>query len=144
MRNKPKKVNFTQDSLEKLKPQDKPYTVYDSKTRGLCVIVYPSGTKTFFVYRKPAGAKRPVRVKIGKFNDFPLSGDKSVRERATAINYDLNKGINPVTERKEARKVKETKGATLDYPVIDSEGIIDTMAVSDFKSTSVTRLMRPL
>jgi len=109
-----RRIKFTQDSLERLKPKAKPYPVYDSVTPGLCVIVYPSGTKSFFVYRKPEGTGTPVRVRICRFGELSLSGKGSVRERATEITADLTRGVNPVKERQQARAKAKVKGVTLE------------------------------
>jgi integrase len=98
---------------------------YDAKVRGLAVSVFPSGAKSFLVYRKVNG--KPERITLGKFNpDMPDSREftagldplillgnvpelnvKMARIMATAVNAQLDKGMNPGQAKRKARQDAE-------------------------------------
>jgi integrase len=64
----------------------------------LALTVYPSGKKTFVLYRKLSG--KPERVFIGAFPD--LSPDQA-RQQAEQMNAVVAQGGNPARERREVR-----------------------------------------
>lgn len=116
------KFNFTQSSLAQL-PTPEARTYHgDTGQRGLFLAVLPSGQKTFYVVRKMDG--KTVRVLLGRFDpglpgsrEVPADTDplalvgnaaalnvKMARALASAVNVQLDRGINPAAEKKAARK----------------------------------------
>jgi integrase len=117
-----KKLNFTQSNLAQL-PVPKARTYYgDTGQRALFVAVLPSGQKSFYVVRKVDG--KTVRVLLGRFDpslpnsrEIPADADplalvgnvpalnvKMARALAAAVNLQLDRGQNPATEKRAARK----------------------------------------
>jgi integrase len=92
------RLPFTKKSLDALKPRAKRYHVRDDTIRGLSLTVYPSGKKTFFLYRKLAG--KPERVFIGAYPD--LTPDQA-RTSAERLNGVIAQGGNPARERRQIR-----------------------------------------
>ena len=84
------KLNFTQKALDALSPQPQRYYVHDTKIRGLCLSVFPSGTKTFMLYRKVND--RPVRITLGRFDDLTI---EQARKQAEGFNNEIAQGNNP-------------------------------------------------
>ena len=84
------KLNFTQKALDGLSPQPQRYYVHDTKIRGLCLSVFPSGTKTFMLYRKVND--RPVRITLGRFDDLTI---EQARKQAEGFNNEIAQGNNP-------------------------------------------------
>jgi integrase len=68
----------------------------DSKVRGLQLLVYPSGRKTFFLYRKVKG--RPERILIGPYPDISI---EQARGKASGLNEAIARGENPAEERRQ-------------------------------------------
>ncbi|ASZ13269.1 site-specific integrase [Chitinophaga pendula] len=93
------KINFRKDALDGLVGQGKRYTVFDAKTPSLCLIVYPSNAKTFFLYRNVKG--RPKRIKIGRYPDLSV---ENARKEAARLNGLIALGRDPHEERKAERK----------------------------------------
>lgn len=92
--------NFTKRSLEALEVKADRYQIMDATTRGLGVLVLPSGQKSFFHVRKIEG--RPVRRTLGTVGELPLD---SARGKADELNSELAKfkandceGPNPITQ----------------------------------------------
>jgi integrase len=100
---KDRKRNFTKDFIASLPlpSKGKRCSYYDTKSRGLGVCIFPSGKKTFFVYRKIDG--KPERIKIG---DIKGSGDlktlsiENIRDKADAINALIGEGGNPAQNKR--------------------------------------------
>jgi integrase len=93
--------NFTKKYIEALVADDKRITVYDQKTRGLGILVQPTGTKSFFWFRKVAG-KGDWR----KIGEFPAVTVEQARIKANEHNANLAKwkgadydGPNPFERR---------------------------------------------
>ena len=70
----------------------------DAQTRGFAVAVYPTGAKTFILYRKVQG--RPERILIGRWPDLPV---EEARKMADRMNGAIAKGENPAEERRQTR-----------------------------------------
>jgi len=73
-------------TVEKLKPRDERYDVYDAALRGFGVRVATSGTKTWFVMRRVDG--RMVRASVGRYPEMTLGdarvkGERMLREMAS-------------------------------------------------------------
>ncbi len=73
-------------------------THFDTRTRGLMVVVTPGGTKTFYVRRKVNG--RSERICIGRFSDWSV---ERARGRADEINASIGRGENPAEMRRAKR-----------------------------------------
>ena len=73
-------------------------TYYDTQVTGLCVRVYPTGKKVFYVYRKVHG--RPERIKLDTFGTITVP---QARELAHAVNIQVAQGLSPTALRQEAR-----------------------------------------
>lgn len=94
------RINFTKATLLAL-PTPAPgkrATYYDTKTRGLNLVVTDAGTKTFYLRRKLKGASE--RVVIGRFPDFTI---EQARGKAGEINSAFSIGKNPADLRRLAK-----------------------------------------
>ncbi len=90
------KVNFTKGNLENISLPEKKYTMYhDEKTPGLVLRVYPSGVKSFFLYRWTDG--KPEYVSIGR---YPSVTPDQARRRAAGFNADIGAGKNPAEQKR--------------------------------------------
>lgn len=77
--------NFTKNSLESVPtPDKKRRTVYDSKTRGLGLLIQPTGHRSFFWFRKVQGY--PRWHTIGPFPDLSV---ENARAKADELNSEL-------------------------------------------------------
>lgn len=94
-----KKINFRKDALDALVGEEKRYAVFDAKTPSLCLYVYPSNAKTFFLYRYVKG--RPKRIRIGRYSDLSI---ENARKEAGRLNGLIALGGDPHEERKEDRQ----------------------------------------
>ena len=95
-----KKVNFTINTLRSLplpKANSRSY-YYDIKTPGLEIMIFPSGTKTFFLYKRVNG--KPEKIKLGRFPEMPP--EQARKQAYEDINL-IAKGINPNKKKKELR-----------------------------------------
>ena len=100
----PKAINkliFTKAALQKLSVSDgkKREYFYDLRTPGLGVMVFPSGTKTFFHYRRVEG--RPEKYTIGKFPQYSV---ENAQREATRLNGEIAQGKNPSSDRRGIRQ----------------------------------------
>ena len=85
-------LQFTKGSIAALPcpEKGKQATWYDTKSRGLCVMVSYSGKKSFDVLRKFKG--KPERILLGRFPDTTVA---MARRRAGELNAQFDAGINP-------------------------------------------------
>jgi integrase len=102
--------NFTKANLDQLKPRLMRYFVIDGKTPNLRLYIYPTGVKTFIVYRKVMG--RPERIKIGRFGDLTI---EQARRKAVEINASIALGGNPNAAKKAERSEVTFKGLYEQY-----------------------------
>lgn len=72
--------------------------VYDTKIRGLELMVTAQGTKSFKVYRKLND--KPVRVTLGKYPEMTI---EQARHAAQKVITEMLKGKNPNEEKKKLR-----------------------------------------
>jgi len=93
------KVNFTKKGLDELFPLEKRYSVCDSKVNSLHLTVYPTGVKTYLLYRRVKGGN-PERIKIGRYDDLSV---EQARKQAVKLNSIIALNGNPSLERKEER-----------------------------------------
>ncbi|KAA2241519.1 site-specific integrase [Chitinophaga agrisoli] len=96
------KIPFKISNLEKLIFQPERYEVADTKTPSLRIAVYPSGVKTFLLYKKVNNV--PQKIKIGRFPD--LSIEQATKE-AKRLLAKITLGHNPQEEKK-AEKLEIT------------------------------------
>jgi len=103
------KVINTDRELYALKPAEARYERAVSKARGLSVLVYPNGCKTFVVrYAADGGERR--RMLIG---DYPSLSLAEARLKAGAVRLDVVSGADPAAERAAVR-VQARFGETLE------------------------------
>lgn len=95
------KLNFNKTNLLNLKLPEKGKIAYyyDKQISGLGIMVFASGTKTFFVYKRVNG--RPDKIKLGRFPQ--LSVEQARKYACTTIN-EINKGIDPKQEKQRIAK----------------------------------------
>lgn len=86
------KINFTRALLNNmaLPEKGKRTTLYDAKSRGLCLIATVTGVKSFYVLRKVKG--KTERVFLGRYPDTSI---EQARKRAGETNSKLDGGTNP-------------------------------------------------
>lgn len=95
-----KHFNFTKRAIEVLEiPESgKRFYLYDTKVRGLELMVTGQGTKSFKVYRRIKD--KPVRVTLGRFPEMTI---EQARKEAQRIINEMNTGLNPNEEKKKLR-----------------------------------------
>jgi len=95
-----KNINFIKKTLDSLKLPDKNkrHYFYDTKIKGLELMVTEQGTKSFKVYRKFNG--KPVRVTLGKYPEMTIENARNEAQRVIA---DMIRGKNPNEEKKNIR-----------------------------------------
>jgi hypothetical protein len=87
-------INFTETALQNLQPQVQRFYIYDARQANLCVMVTPTGHKTFYIRRTHEG--RPVRFSIGRWPDLSVEG---ARKKAAAFLGRLATGDSLSTAR---------------------------------------------
>lgn len=93
-------LNFTKAALMKApatKKGGKDY-YYDEREKGLVMAVTPTGTKTFFLYKRIDG--KPERLLLGRFPDISI---ENARKLATAAKGEIAVGANPQKEKRAIR-----------------------------------------
>ena len=93
-------LNFTKAALTKApaaKKGGKDY-YYDEREKGLVMAVTPTGTKTFFLYKRIDG--KPERLLLGRFPDISI---ENARKLATAAKGEIAVGANPQKEKRAIR-----------------------------------------
>jgi integrase len=100
MKKQDNSFNFTKKSLDALQLPDpgKRLYMYDTRVRGLELMVTEQGTKSFKVYRKLHD--KPVRVTLGKYPDMTI---EQARNEAQKVITEMLKGKNPNDEKKKLR-----------------------------------------
>lgn len=102
-------VNFTKAEIDRLKlPQNfkSSYMVFhDSTVDGLVLLLYPSGAKTFYVYKRSQASGKPIRTKLGKYPDMSI---EQARKAALSMLHEIVVGLDP-----QAKKAALKKEATL-------------------------------
>jgi len=71
---------------------------YDNKVPGLGIMIFPSGTKTFFLYKRVDG--KPDKIKLGRFPD--MSPEQAVNA-AYKLMGEISEGANPNNDKKKFR-----------------------------------------
>jgi hypothetical protein len=100
---KENKINFTKTSLNNLalSTEGKIAYYYDKQVSGLGIMIFMSGTKTFFFYRRVQG--RPDKIKLGRFPEMSV---EQARKKAYSIIGEIDKGIDPKAEKQKVTKDK--------------------------------------
>lgn len=94
-----RRFRFGKRNIEALEPDPNRRThYYDTQVPGLELMVYPSGTKTFFSYRRLG--REAIRVKIGR---HPEVTPDQARKRATQLNAEIASGNDPRQPIRDAR-----------------------------------------
>jgi hypothetical protein len=73
-------------------------TYHDTQMNGLCLTVYPTGKKVFYIYRRIRG--RPERVRLDAFGTITV---QQARELAVGVNMQVAQGLSPTSIRQEER-----------------------------------------
>src|SRR3990167_10170145 len=89
---------FTKKAIAELSNTGSITTYHDTMSRGLKLMVRPSGTKTFVLYRKING--RPERIILGRFPDLSI---EQARAKADEHNSTIASGKNPADEKRNIR-----------------------------------------
>ena len=71
---------------------------YDNKVPGLGIMIFPSGTKTFFLYKRVDG--KPDKIKLGRFPD--MSPEQAINA-AYKLMSEISEGANPNSDKKKFR-----------------------------------------
>lgn len=71
---------------------------YDNKLPGLGVMVFPSGTKTFFLYKRVNG--KPDKIKLGRFPDMH---PEQAFNAAYKLMNEISDGADPNQDKKKLR-----------------------------------------
>ena len=100
MKQRDSNFNFTKKSLDALPlpEKGKRLYIYDTKVRGLELMVTDQGSKSFKVYRKLND--KPIRVTLGKYPEMTI---ENARRAAQKVLAELNLGKNPNEEKKKLR-----------------------------------------
>lgn len=94
-----KRFNFTKASIEGLPlPDGVRVRYYDTDTKGLCLYVYGSGKRVFYVYGRING--KPEDIRIG---EYPTWTQYTARTKAKDIIGGITKGENPNERKREGR-----------------------------------------
>ncbi len=92
------KINFTKKELEGIQPPQgggRQVRYYDTKTRGLLLLVTAGGAKTFYVRRKVKG--RSELYTLGRFPELSI---EQARAKASGFHSALAEGKNMVQARR--------------------------------------------
>ncbi len=89
---------FTEARVRDIPASDAKVYYSDAKTRGLKLAVYPSGAKSFLLYRRICG--RPERIFIGQWPSITVEQARRIAER---MNGQIAEGKNPAEERRQHR-----------------------------------------
>jgi len=94
-----KKLNFTKADIEAL-PLPKKRTYYrDEKEKGLVLDVRPSGSKSFYLYKKIDG--KPERILIGNYPDIKIP---EARNKCAVLKGQIANGKNPQNDKRDVRQ----------------------------------------
>lgn len=94
------RLNFTKAALSKAPPAKKGSKdyYYDEREKGLVLAVTPTGTKSFYLYKRIDG--RPERLLLGRFPDISI---ENARKLATAAKGEIASGANPQKDKRAVR-----------------------------------------
>lgn len=85
------RINFTRASLEKIPaPRSSRMQVFDSRTSGLGMFVFPSGVRSFFYLKSVRGY--PKRKMLGRLEDSRIEAVRAEAQRLNASLTDWKRG----------------------------------------------------
>ena len=99
------KINFTKDSVERLKPAESRYVVGDTKIDSLILRVGPTGIKSYQVYKKLNG--KPKRITLGRTTELTV---EKARNKAKKI---IGEMAYSGTDHNADKRLERAKGVTL-------------------------------
>jgi integrase len=99
------KINFTKDSVERLKPTKSRYVVGDTKIAGLILRVGPTGIKSYQVYKKLKG--KPKRITLGRTTELTV---EMARNKAKKI---IGEMAYSGTDHNADKRLEHAKSVTL-------------------------------
>jgi len=118
------KSPYIKFSLAKL--NDLPTENFDYEIRakeplsGLICRVRASGVKSLEVFKKPSGSYKPVRIKLGRVGELPLTGkNRSVKKKLQSVLNDLSEGINPNEKRRLTQLQDKAESLTVQVALDD-------------------------
>ena len=94
----PNKRTLTENFMAKLKPQPQKFVVWDTKQRGLAVLVQPTGFKSWKAIYSLHG--RPRWFHIGACDAFPLD---QARKSVAKVMYEVSTGLDPAAAKQADR-----------------------------------------
>ena len=90
------RINFTKTTLAKLPLPEKARSYfYDTQVSGLGLMVFASGTKTFFLYKRIG--QRVEKIKLGRYPDLSIENARNKAHEQLAL---IASGKNPATEKR--------------------------------------------
>ena len=95
---------LTKKKIDSLKPEEKPFIVFDEKTQGFGVKIHPSGLKSFILDYRFNGRQR--RLVLGRYG--VLTVDKARKEAIDKLG-DLRDGTDPLEEKRKANRADTIK-----------------------------------
>jgi len=102
------RLALTAIAADKLRPKPTRYEVADSGQRGLKLVIFPSGQKSYVVRYRFAGIKRKLTL-----GDIGLA---AARKAAAAALYEVHEGRDPAEAKKDARaKAATVKAETVQW-----------------------------
>lgn len=104
------RLRFTNASVARIRPYNRPREFFDAGVAGFGVRVMPSGTKSYFAMARLKGEKTPKRYAIGRVDLFTLD---EARERARIILRQLSQGEDPHTAAR--HQVRSLAGVVEEY-----------------------------
>jgi len=93
-----RRFNLTQRMVDRIRAEPLPFTVWDKRACGLCLRVYPSGRRVWYVVYRSRG--RPEWFHLGDAALIPLADARRKRAHVAVMVLD---GRDPVAERRAAR-----------------------------------------
>jgi len=95
------KAKLTVRTVQSLQPQEKPFEVFDTETKGFLLRVEPTGSMTFYLAYTLDGKRR--RFKIGRGGRDALSPEQA-RDVARKKAGEIANGLDPQQQRVQKRK----------------------------------------
>ncbi len=94
-------IHFTNTSVRALENKDRKQgvTYSDDEIKGFVVMVFPSGSKTFYYVKRITG--RVEKIKIGRFPDLSVD---NARKEATKLSAAVAEGENPQDAKRSFNK----------------------------------------
>jgi len=96
---------FTKASLDNIVASNKRVRYRDSKVEGLCLDVFPTGRKSFRVYKRIKGKQSPVSITLGTYPSLTIENGRKVALKELER---LANGINSNETKKVNAKLKMT------------------------------------